>query len=505
MTANKLCGIIYMSPLQINLKIIDLDDNTVLEEASSALLVHNNQQNLVYEHELAKITTSLKGFLALLKAYGVDDYHFYANQQLIPAHIAHYLSDQIYVRTKLKTTWLNTSQLNYYKTIAVMSNPGFKKLPNKTTYLMNIGAATVTLSKFKKNDFQTAWNISLGYQELDEITSDLRNMAANPNEVVKDYINSKFEYLRPEFNQNKDEVNILLQDPFLFNNLLQNKGSDTFENLDTAGFNAFSADYLNAPDQFISQHLNIDTRLVKRVVPDILMIQKLLKFSKAKHLTVTTADVIEGLSTFHSYLAKNETQKLNSVILTSAENMANRYVTDANHRHTTVTFALHLFDQLKKLHRLDDRCRLLLQIAANVDDIGAFINAHGHYRHSAYILKANPLIGLSDEENSIIAAISRYHSSETPEDFIQESQLPYTYQLIVAKLSAMLRLADALDDSRKQKIQKISVSLKSNYLLITALSSHNLALEKWAFQQKAALFEEVFGIKVILKQRKADK
>ena len=73
---------------------------------------------------------------------------------------------------------------------------------------------------------------------------------------------------------------------------------------------------------------------------------------------------------------------------------------------------------------------------------------------------------------------------------------------IVAKLAAILRLADALDDSGKQKIQKISVSLKKDSLVITASSSHNLALEKWAFNHKAKLFEEVFGIKPVLKQRR---
>lgn len=72
----------------------------------------------------------------------------------------------------------------------------------------------------------------------------------------------------------------------------------------------------------------------------------------------------------------------------------------------------------------------------------------------------------------------------------------------VAKLAALLRLADALDDSREEKISKISVSLRNTEMIISAYSNQNLALEKWSFSNKADLFEEVFGIKPILKQRR---
>ena len=74
--------------------------------------------------------------------------------------------------------------------------------------------------------------------------------------------------------------------------------------------------------------------------------------------------------------------------------------------------------------------------------------------------------------------------------------------MIVAKLASMLRLADALDDSRRQKIDKISLSLKQGELIVTVASNQNLALERWSFEQKASLFQEVFGVKPVFKQRR---
>lgn len=183
--------------------------------------------------------------------------------------------------------------------------------------------------------------------------------------------------------------------------------------------------------------------------------------------------------------------------------MANRYLTSHSHRKIVTDLALHMFDQLKQLHHLGKRERLLLQIAATVDDVGNYISQQGHYRHSAYILEANKIIGLSDEENQLIAEISRYHSSESPainEPHFQ--RLAPNVQMKVAKLAAILRLADALDDSREEKIQKISVSLQTEQLIIYAYATQNISLEKWSFKNKSTLFTEVYGIKPVLKQRR---
>ena len=71
----------------------------------------------------------------------------------------------------------------------------------------------------------------------------------------------------------------------------------------------------------------------------------------------------------------------------------------------------------------------------------------------------------------------------------------------VAKLAAILRLVDSLDDSRQQKISRIQLKLKNERLIIKATSSDNLVLENWSFSQKSQLFDDVFGIKPVLKEK----
>ena len=138
-----------------------------------------------------------------------------------------------------------------------------------------------------------------------------------------------------------------------------------------------------------------------------------------------------------------------------------------------------------------------------MDDIGNFINQESHYRHSAYILESNPLIGLSDADNQIIAEVARYHSAESP----SATQEHYRHmdddiQLVVAKLAAILRLVDSLDDSRQQKISAIKLKLTNDNLLkIKATANDDLVLEKWSFSKKSQLFNYVFGVKPVLIER----
>ncbi len=72
-------------------------------------------------------------------------------------------------------------------------------------------------------------------------------------------------------------------------------------------------------------------------------------------------------------------------------------------------------------------------------------------------------------------------------------------RLMVAKLSAIIKMADALDRSHLQKLSDLALSLEDNKLVVKARAKKNAALEEWTFAYKSKFFEEVFGIKCELK------
>ena len=74
--------------------------------------------------------------------------------------------------------------------------------------------------------------------------------------------------------------------------------------------------------------------------------------------------------------------------------------------------------------------------------------------------------------------------------------------LLVAKLTAILRLANAMDRSHYQKVQGLKAVLKDRELQLMIDSSRDISLELGLLKYKVAFFEEVFGIHLVLKRRR---
>src|SRR6185503_17769206 len=97
-----------------------------------------------------------------------------------------------------------------------------------------------------------------------------------------------------------------------------------------------------------------------------------------------------------------------------------------------------------------------LQVAALLHDVGMYVSLRAHHKHSQYILAASQIFGLSNEETAIVSNIARYHRRGLP----QNSHLPFialdrTDRLIVNKLAAILRVANALDAEHAQKVRDV--------------------------------------------------
>jgi exopolyphosphatase/guanosine-5'-triphosphate,3'-diphosphate pyrophosphatase len=142
---------------------------------------------------------------------------------------------------------------------------------------------------------------------------------------------------------------------------------------------------------------------------------------------------------------------------------------------------------------------MLLEIAALLHDIGVFIKFAHHNFHSAYIIQNSDIFGLTKREISIVAEISKYHrGSQMPQDEENFLMMPRSDRMLILKLTAILRIADAMDRGHIQTFNDISVKLQQNALLITTKNSKNPVLERIALQEKAGMFESVFGYNVIL-------
>ena len=167
-------------------------------------------------------------------------------------------------------------------------------------------------------------------------------------------------------------------------------------------------------------------------------------------------------------------------------------------------FAVSLFDQTQgTLHNLDDLEREYLWAAAMLHNSGHYISHSAHHKHSYYLIRNGGLLGFTEAEVEIIGNVARYHRKSVPKRRHENyNSLPNKQtRKLVDRLSAILRLAVALDRARSQAITGVSATVDSkrsvvSLQLIPSEPSNSCELELWNLDLKKAWFETVFGVQV---------
>ena len=233
--------------------------------------------------------------------------------------------------------------------------------------------------------------------------------------------------------------------------------------------------------------------------------KSLINFTDAKEIHVPNIFLAEALafeSLYSDELSKID-KEFNKNTLMSAERIAEQYGSSEAHYSLVSKFCMEIFDKMKKIHGLGKKDKLLLQTAAIVHDCGKYVNMQDHHIHSYHLIKGSEIAGLSKDEIDIVANIALYHSRNVPnmEDDNYKG-LKESKKVLVSKLAAVLRLADAMDRSKMQKFTDISVRIEGNELIVNASTDKNCELEQWAFEDKGVFFEEVFGMRPVMRIRK---
>jgi exopolyphosphatase/guanosine-5'-triphosphate,3'-diphosphate pyrophosphatase len=187
----------------------------------------------------------------------------------------------------------------------------------------------------------------------------------------------------------------------------------------------------------------------------------------------------------------------------SLEQVCQKYLYDAPHAQHVSQLALNVFYQLSGLHQLPERYATVLHAAAMLHDIGLFIAHPKHHKHSYYLIKSSGMNSFNKLELDLVANVARYHRKAHPsQKHLGFSQLSPNDQDVVRKLSAILRIADALDYKHEQRVKTVSCALgKSKILSITGSSAANLKDEIERAMAKGELLQEVFNVNLLFKNR----
>jgi exopolyphosphatase/guanosine-5'-triphosphate,3'-diphosphate pyrophosphatase len=172
------------------------------------------------------------------------------------------------------------------------------------------------------------------------------------------------------------------------------------------------------------------------------------------------------------------------------------YRADAKYSSRVRTLALDLFKKLAPVHELPAAYAEWISVAAMLHEVGMYINRYGWHRHAYYIIANSEMFGYTTYEQRLIAAIARYLGNSRPSanDKPVRALLPAD-RLLVPKASLLLRIARALNQSRRGVVRGVSVQIKGSQVRMRLRTAPRARadLEQWAIAKEAAYFRELFG------------
>ncbi|MCL1862557.1 MAG: HD domain-containing protein [Defluviitaleaceae bacterium] len=445
----------------------------------------------------------IKGFLNVIKGYGIRHVYTIACTAIREAANRDYVLDQIKIKTGIDVHVMDDleEKRHIYKLLTYYADDYLKK----SAVMVYIGTGSIGVNLYIDGKMPRTWNIRVGSLRMSEMFGNLQDVTRDFYRLMEEYLAGYIYKLEAELPAGIRNFIVSGQEGGLISELVMHENEDFLHGKPLYGIErgVFDSFYEKIKHQTVDRIVNdydIAVDKAEMVLPAACICQKLLGCTDAKTIIASRllpCDSILFEMLYPKKFADVDKRFENDTIL-SAKELAQRYGANIAHGKIVCDYADTIFSKIKKLHGLGVRDRVLLETAAYLHDIGEYINSLDHHLISYEMVKRSDIVGLTQAEQEIVALICRFHSGTPDLKSFYYNVIPTETKVRVSKLAAMLRLADSIDRSHTQKKIEIDVKLLDDALLITVHTGENYTLEKWAFAEKSRFFEDVFGIKAEL-------
>ncbi len=240
------------------------------------------------------------------------------------------------------------------------------------------------------------------------------------------------------------------------------------------------------------------------LAPAVMSIALAARALKVREVHVVQATLRDGLLR-EMAMRDYRSSGFEEQVIYSALTMAARYGTDEAHVKNVEASAVALFDELTEEHQLGGHERMLLRCAAILHDIGNYVNARAHHKHSMYLILNSDLFGLTRHDMQIVSIVSRYHRKAVPSPAHPEfAALPLEDRMTVAKLAALLRVADSLERTPRETPRALDFRREADRFVIQVRDMEDLTMERLVLKEKGNLFSDVFGLMPELRELRTE-
>lgn len=384
-----------------------------------------------------------------------------------------------------------------YKAVAARGE-AFRRIIQEKTAILDIGGGSIQLSLFENEKLVSTQNLRLGVLRIYEFLNRYAQKSSQYENIIDEMAMAQLEIYKKLYLKDREIKNLIVIDDYISPIALRSARGDVSKTVISTEEFATILEQLKNKSFFTEESTPL-------IFISAVLINRIAELMEAKSIWMPGASLCDGMA--YEYAEKMKMfqgeHDFEEDIIACAINISKRYMGSRKRAETLENISITIFDAMKKIHGLKKRERLYLRLAAILHDCGKYISMVNIGETSYQIIMATEIIGLSHTEREIVANVVRFNHSP----FVYYGQqttrgLDRDAYMIVAKLTAILRLASGMDRSHKQKLSGLKGTLKDNQLLLTIDTQEDITLEKGFFEDREEFFKEVFSIKPVLKQYK---
>lgn len=379
-------------------------------------------------------------------------------------------------------------------------------LSRSNAMILEVGGGSTEIMLLRRGRMTAAHSLRIGTVRVDEL---IRGSGSAPeflHQFLEDNVRTACDLLEGELPLDTVKSFILVgSDARLAAARVASERNDNYAVIERDAFVRFADEVAALSVEDCVARLRVPWSEAEGLGPGLAIERLFLERTGAERVVVPSVSIREGilLASVRGPDPEHE-EEMRAQIAASAASLGRKFRFDEAHANQVSRLSLSLFDALAVEHGLGRRERILLEAAALLHDVGTYIKTSGHHKHSEYIILNSEIFGLNRSELTILANVARYHRKQPPSNaHVNYVALPREDRIIVLKLAAILRVADALDRGHDQRVGDAVFERREDRLQIRAdISSRggsvDLSLERLSLTEKGDMFEDVFGLEPIL-------
>ncbi len=480
---------------------------TILDSLQQAVALGSDtfRQGFIGPETTETCVNVLRSFRDVLSEYRIADekcIKAVASSAVREASNREAFLDRILIATGIDVQTIDAAEVNRFTYLAV--KPYFKQdrnLSSTSTLVVEVGGGSTEALMFLKGRVSSAHMYPLGSLRLRRQLEEMRTPQARTGEIISRHARQTAERLIASLGPDvPSRVIAMGGDARLACSLItpdwDQRSLAKLKTKDLVKLTRSLGKY--TVDELVRNH-NLSYPDAESLIPALAVYCELCQALKLKTVHMTGATLRDGIlaevASGGAWTADFKRQ-----ILDSAMSLARRFHVNEPQAKRVARHARELFDLLADEHGLDSRYEIVLTVAAILRNIGHFISRGSHHKHSMYLILNSDVFGLSAKDLLLVALVARYHRRALPKaTHAYYSTLEREERIIVAKLAAILRVADGLNTGRMRIGGALKTLFEPGRLVIQIDVADDISLERQLLRDKSNMFEQVYGMQIELR------